>query len=380
MLVVMAAVRIAIPVAIVYSADPRAARAHARGRRGHQPRRPRPGRRVGRDAARARRPEPAPAAGARVDGREAAPVAFVDADGHPAELPPPGDRLTATVLERDGEVLGALVHDAALREEPELLDAVAAAARLALHNERLADEVRAQLAEVQESRRRIVASGEAERRRLERDLHDGAQQRLVALALRAARDRAARRRAAASIALADELDARRRRARRARSPTSASSPAASARPCSRSRASGRRSRRSRTALPLPVTGRRATRRPAPRRRRGHRLLRRRRGARQRAQARGRAARPPGRPPPRTASSCSRSATTAAAARTRRSGSGLVGLADRLEAIGGSLTVAQPRGRRHHARRAHPFRRCSAQVGEHGGDAPVLGALSRAGRA
>jgi signal transduction histidine kinase len=90
----------------------------------------------------------------------------------------------ATLLERDGVVLGALVHDPALREEPELLDAVAAAARLALHNERLAAEVRAQLDEVQASRQRIVAAGEAERRRLERDLHDGAQQRLVALALR----------------------------------------------------------------------------------------------------------------------------------------------------------------------------------------------------
>jgi signal transduction histidine kinase len=109
-----------------------------------------------------------------------------------------------TLLERDGEVLGALVHDPALREEPELLDAVAAAARLALHNEQLADEVRAQLAEVQASRQRIVASGEAERRRLERDLHDGAQQRLVAVALRL---RGIERRAGESgnVALADAL-------------------------------------------------------------------------------------------------------------------------------------------------------------------------------
>jgi signal transduction histidine kinase len=110
------------------------------------------------------------------------------------------------MLERDGDVLGALVHDAALREEPELLDAVAAAARLALHNERLADEVRAQLGEVQSSRQRIVASGEAERRRLERDLHDGAQQRLVALALRL---RGIERRAGegGNVALADAVAA-----------------------------------------------------------------------------------------------------------------------------------------------------------------------------
>jgi signal transduction histidine kinase len=131
---------------------------------------------------------------------------YVDGDGRPASLPAPGDRLAATLLERDGEVLGALVHDAALREEPELLDAVAAAARLALHNERLAAAVRAQLDEVQASRQRIVAAGEAERARLERDLHDGAQQRLVALALRL---RGIERRAGDSgdVALADALDA-----------------------------------------------------------------------------------------------------------------------------------------------------------------------------
>jgi signal transduction histidine kinase len=129
----------------------------------------------------------------------------LDAEGREVELPGPGDRLAATVLKRDGAVLGALVHDAALREEPELLDAVAAAARLALHNERLADEVRAQLDEVHASRQRIVMAGDAERRRLERDLHDGAQQRLIALALRL---RTLERRAgtAGNVTLADELE------------------------------------------------------------------------------------------------------------------------------------------------------------------------------
>jgi signal transduction histidine kinase len=90
-----------------------------------------------------------------------------------------------TVLEREGERLGALVHDAALAEEPEVLEVVAAAATLALHNERLADEVRAQLDEVRASRQRIAEAAEAERARIERDLHDGAQQRLIALAMRA---------------------------------------------------------------------------------------------------------------------------------------------------------------------------------------------------
>jgi signal transduction histidine kinase len=120
-------------------------------------------------------------------------------------LPVPGEALAATPLERDGVRLGALLHDAALREEPELLDAVAAAGRLALHNERLALEVGAQLADAQASRRRIVEAGDAERRRLERDLHDGAQQRLVALLLEL---RALERRSgeAGDVALADALD------------------------------------------------------------------------------------------------------------------------------------------------------------------------------
>jgi signal transduction histidine kinase len=78
-----------------------------------------------------------------------------------------------------------LVHDPALDDEdPGLVEAVGAAARLAIENERLAAQVRAQLEEVRESRARIVEAADGERRRLERDLHDGAQQRLVALAMR----------------------------------------------------------------------------------------------------------------------------------------------------------------------------------------------------
>jgi signal transduction histidine kinase len=106
---------------------------------------------------------------------------YVGEDGRPVAVPERG----VTVLEREGERLGALVHDAALAEEPEVLEVVAAAATLALHNERLADEVRAQLDEVRASRQRIAEAAEAERARIERDLHDGAQQRLIALAMRA---------------------------------------------------------------------------------------------------------------------------------------------------------------------------------------------------
>ena len=79
--------------------------------------------------------------------------------------------------------MAALLHDPVLEDEPELLDAVAAAAAIALENARLHAELRARLDELQGSRARIVEAGDSERRRLERNLHDGAQQRLVALSL-----------------------------------------------------------------------------------------------------------------------------------------------------------------------------------------------------
>ena len=75
------------------------------------------------------------------------------------------------------------MHDPALSEDPALLKAVGTAAGLALENERLLAELRAQLDQLRQSRARIVEAGDTERRRLERNLHDGAQQRLVSLAL-----------------------------------------------------------------------------------------------------------------------------------------------------------------------------------------------------
>ena len=92
-------------------------------------------------------------------------------------------RRVVTRLEHEGEPLAAFVHDASLLDEPELLAAAGATARLALENARLHAELRAQLVMVQKSRVRIVSATDEERRRIERDLHDGAQQRLVALAL-----------------------------------------------------------------------------------------------------------------------------------------------------------------------------------------------------
>jgi signal transduction histidine kinase len=108
---------------------------------------------------------------------------FVDAAANPVVVPEDGHRRAVTMLEHEGQPLAALVHDPSLRDEPELVQAAAAAARLALENARLNAEVHAQLSKVKESRSRIVAAADEQRRRIERDLHDGAQQRLVALAL-----------------------------------------------------------------------------------------------------------------------------------------------------------------------------------------------------
>jgi signal transduction histidine kinase len=113
--------------------------------------------------------------------------AYADADGKPVELPADGER-AVTVLEHEGEPLAAISHDPSLLEEPKLVSAAGAAARLALENAQLQAETRAQVEQVKESRLRIVAAADEERKRIERDVHDGAQQRLSALAnqLRAA--------------------------------------------------------------------------------------------------------------------------------------------------------------------------------------------------
>jgi signal transduction histidine kinase len=110
-------------------------------------------------------------------------LGYADADGRPVLVPPVAADRSAATVESEGTDLAALVYDASLDDDPELVEAVRAAAGMALENQRLQAEAQSQLAEVQASRERIVAAGDAERRRLERNLHDGAQQRLVALSL-----------------------------------------------------------------------------------------------------------------------------------------------------------------------------------------------------
>lgn len=108
---------------------------------------------------------------------------YVDTDGRPIKLPDADADRVATIVERNGQPIAALIHDPALQHNSELVDSVCATAGLTLENERLQAELRARLAELQASRARLVEVTESERRRIERDLHDGTQQRLVSAAM-----------------------------------------------------------------------------------------------------------------------------------------------------------------------------------------------------
>ena len=119
---------------------------------------------------------------------------YVDTAGQAVEVAQPDPGRAVVLIAGSREATGAvLVYDEGLELEPQLVRLTAAAASMALDHARLQAEVQAQLEQVRASRSRIVEAGDAERRRLERDLHDGAQQRLVmlSLALAMARDRAA---------------------------------------------------------------------------------------------------------------------------------------------------------------------------------------------
>ena len=110
------------------------------------------------------------------------PPRHVRADGQPASAGPSAGQ-AVTRLVREGRTVAILRHRAGLMDDPDLVREVAAAARLGMDNERLQAEVLARLEDLRTAQARIVAAGDAERRRLEHDLHDGAQQRLVGLSL-----------------------------------------------------------------------------------------------------------------------------------------------------------------------------------------------------
>jgi signal transduction histidine kinase len=119
---------------------------------------------------------------------------YVDEGGNAVGLPAAGSGRAVTVVEQDGERIAALVHDAAVLDDPGLADSVALAARIALSNVRLQAEVRRRVTELDTSRRRILVAGDVQRRRLREQLQAGAGRRLTGardildLAVREARE------------------------------------------------------------------------------------------------------------------------------------------------------------------------------------------------
>jgi signal transduction histidine kinase len=111
---------------------------------------------------------------------------YVDSEGRPVVLPAEGSDRRVTRVDQDGKAIAVLVHDAAVLDDPGLSDALGRAARLAAANARLQAEVRTQVRELAESRRRLLQAGDDERRRLERRLHETVERRLTALADRLA--------------------------------------------------------------------------------------------------------------------------------------------------------------------------------------------------
>jgi len=112
---------------------------------------------------------------------------YADVEGRPLDLHVLARGRATTLIDRKGEHVAALLHDVSLQDEPELLAAATAAAGIAVENGRLQAELRARLEELRGSRARVIDAGQKERQRLERNLHDGAQQRLIALSLELSR-------------------------------------------------------------------------------------------------------------------------------------------------------------------------------------------------
>jgi len=108
---------------------------------------------------------------------------WTDEQGDPAQALQEADGRSVLLLERHGSPVAAVVHDAVLLEDPGLLASVGAVLRLSIDNDRLSAQVQRQLEEVHASRARILAAADEERRGIERDLHDGAQHRLLGISM-----------------------------------------------------------------------------------------------------------------------------------------------------------------------------------------------------
>jgi signal transduction histidine kinase len=106
---------------------------------------------------------------------------YVDEAGRPFAVPGAGEGRAVTPIESEHGRIAVLVHDRAVLDDPALLEAVAATTRIAVGNVHLQADVRARVEELAASRRRIVEAADTQRRRLERELHDGAEQRLAAM-------------------------------------------------------------------------------------------------------------------------------------------------------------------------------------------------------
>ncbi|MBA2555280.1 MAG: sensor histidine kinase [Geodermatophilaceae bacterium] len=132
---------------------------------------------------------------------------WTDERGDRAPPPMQTDGRSVLMLERRGNPVAAVVHDAMLVEDPGLMASVGAVLRLSIDNDRLSAQVQRQLAEVHASRARILAAADEERRRIERDLHDGTQHRLLGLSMRLQDVRLHARAAGAPDLLFEELDA-----------------------------------------------------------------------------------------------------------------------------------------------------------------------------
>jgi signal transduction histidine kinase len=140
---------------------------------------------------------------------------LVDAAGLPIELPAPGSGRVVTPVGEPGHAVAVLIHDQAVLADPGLVESVAAAARIAVSNARLQADTRQQAGELEASRRRLVAAGDSQRRRIEVELRVGAERRLESVAAHLAEARAAASGEEANgiEALERDLDAARRELR-----------------------------------------------------------------------------------------------------------------------------------------------------------------------